>query len=102
MLAAIVFPDFGGNEPIDLREHYFTHVRWFMGLMVALLVTSFVKSYVLDGRAPKPIDSGFHAFFFFASLCAALTRREWFHKLQALGAFVGMCAYIFVLFQRLK
>ncbi len=102
MLAAIVFPDFFGNEPIDLREHYFVHVRWFMGLMMGLLATSFVKSYVLDGRPPAPIDSAFHVFFFTASLLAALTRREWFHKVQALGAFFGMAAYIFVLFQRLK
>ena len=102
MLAAIVFPDFFGSETVDLREHYFGHARWFMGLLIALLMTSLLKSYILDGRLPEPTNTGFHLFFFAASLCAALTRREWFHKLQAVAAFLGILAYIFVLFQRLK
>ena len=102
MLAAIVFPDFFGGDEVDLRQHYFGHVRWFMGLLMALLATSILKSYMLDGRPPQPVDFGFHIVFFVASLVAALTRREWFQKLQALAAFFGMLAYIFLLFQRLK
>ena len=89
-------------KPIDLREHYFAHVRWFMGLLIALLASSLLKSYMIDGRLPKPADTIFHLVFFAASLCAALTRREWFQKVQALAAFFGIFAYIFLLFERLE
>ncbi|MEP6483714.1 MAG: hypothetical protein ABJB01_04640 [Rudaea sp.] len=35
MLAAIVLPDFSDRRAVDLREHYFSHIGWFFGLMIA-------------------------------------------------------------------
>ncbi len=103
MLAAIVFPDFFGTETIDLREHYFGHVRWFMGLVdraardehreVALFSTALRLSRSI-WPFTSPSSSG--------RSVAALTRRDWFQKVQALAGFVGMIAYIVLLFQRLK
>src|SRR5262249_30293629 len=34
MLAAIVLPDFFGEERVDLRKHYWDHVRWLLGLSI--------------------------------------------------------------------
>ena len=101
MLGAIVLPDFFGAETIDLKEHYYAHARWFFGLMVLMLATSLVKSFVVDGRFPSLTDTGFQLCFAAMSLIATPTRNEWFHKLQAILALLGMGAYIFMLFMRL-
>ena len=34
---ALVFPDVDTATPVDLRQHYFDHARWFFGFAMALL-----------------------------------------------------------------
>ena len=102
MLAAIVFPDFFGTETVDLREHYFSHTRWFFGLTIAVLLTSLAKTFALDGQLPGAIDTGFHVVFMGMSSGAMFTRRDGFHKVLAVAALAAVIAYIAVLFLRLK
>lgn len=101
MLAATVLPDFFGASTIDLKEHYYSHARWFFGMTVVLLAISIMKTKVVEGHLAEPADAGFQAVFLVMSLIAAVTQREWFHKLQAILAMLGVGAYIFVLFMRL-
>jgi len=101
MLAATVLPDFFGASNIDLKEHYYSHARWFFGMTVVMLTISIAKTKIVDGHFAEPADVGFQVGFLLMSLIAALTHREWFHKLQAVLAMVGVGAYIFMLFMRL-
>ena len=98
MLSAIVLPDFFGTESIDLHEHYYAHRRLFFGLIVLVLLISLGKSYVIDGHLPEPVNTGFQLSFIAVSVIALITRREWFHRAQAIIAVIGISAYIAVLF----
>jgi len=102
MLAAIVFPDFFGDEAVDLRAHYFAHVRAFFGLAALVLAASVAKDLVIGGTWPRPLDLVFHAVFATMLAIALLTRSEFVHKAIALIVAVLLCAYIVELFAQLR
>jgi branched-subunit amino acid transport protein len=101
MLAALVFPDFFANEAVDLRSHYFAHVRWFFGLFIAVLVASLAKDLVISGHLPGQVNVGFHLAFIAAALIAILTRQETYHKALAVVGMAAFAAYTLLLFSRL-
>jgi len=100
MLAALILPDFGA-EPVDLRETYFQQARWFYSLSVLVGIVSLCKDLVLDGALPDRLNVGFHVFFMAAAAVAAVTRRDWYHKLAVLTTAVLFALYISFLFARL-
>ena len=102
LLAALVFPDFGQPGGIDLRENYFSHSRWFFSLAVAITLASLAKDLALSGALPSRANTAFHAFFIAVGICAAATRREWFHKAQAVAMIGAFSLYIALLFTRLR
>ena len=103
MLAGLVFPDFFGDETIELRSHYFAHAPWFFSLFIAVLITSLAKDLVISGHLPDDrVNVGFHLVFIAVFVIAVLTRREWFHKALSLVGFVAFGAYTLLLFSRLR
>jgi hypothetical protein len=102
MLAALVFPDFVGNETVDLRAHYFEHARWFFGLTVGVLLASLSKDLVLSGHFGDPLNVAFHLAFGAIALAAMATRAEWYHRAMPIVAIVVFVAYTLVLFSRLR
>jgi len=101
MLSALVFPDFFGDQVVDLRQHYYAHVRWFFGLFIAVLLTSLTKDLVNSGHLPERTNAGFHVVFIAAFLIATLTQNEWYHKALSLVGIGGFAAYTLILFSRL-
>lgn len=101
MVAALVLPDVTRDAFVDLRDHYFAHRRWFFGALFATLVFSAAKELVLTGHLPRRTNGEFHVIFGLAAIVAALTRREWFHKLLAPALGVLFLLYSTVLFARL-
>lgn len=101
LLAGIVLPDFSRDADIDLREHYWAHVRWFFGLFMAVLLISLTKSEVLHGKLPDRGDLAFHGVFIALSATAFLTRRARYHEFLALFGAGVFCAYVITLFTRL-
>jgi hypothetical protein len=101
MVAALVLPDVTGDVIVDLREHYFAHRSWFFAALLATIVFSVAKGLALYGRLPGPMDAEFHAIFGLAAVVAAITRREWFHKLLAPAIGLLFILYITLLFARL-
>jgi hypothetical protein len=102
MLAAIVFPDFFGEETIDLRPHYFNHTRWFFGLLTAVLVVSLSKDIVLTYHPTDAANLGFHALFLASSVSALVIQREWYHKAIAIIGPGLFYVYTIALFMRLR
>jgi len=100
MLAALVFPDFG-DDPVDLRSHYFAHTRWFFGLFIAVLIASLAKDLVIYGHLSGRTNVGFHLAFIAAFLIAVLTSREWYHKTLSVIGIAAFAAYTLLLFSRL-
>lgn len=101
MLAAIVLPDFSRETDTDLREHYWTHVRWFFGLLILVLLISLAKDPIAYGHSPARDDLAFHVGFITLSATALFTRRDGYHKFLALLGMAVFCAYVIVLFTQL-
>jgi hypothetical protein len=102
MLGALVFPDFFGDEPTDLRAHYYQHTGWFFGLMIAALVTSLLKDVVLSGHFTDAVNVSFHLFFIASSAIAMFTRREGYHKGMSVFGLLLFGVYTLLLFSRLR
>jgi hypothetical protein len=101
LMAGLVLPDVDREHGLDLREHYFAHHRWFFALLVLLIMVSIAKVRVLTDTWPRPADVGFQLAFAAGALVGAWTHREWYHKLLAPLATVGIVAYITALFTHL-
>lgn len=102
MLAALVLPDFFGEQAIDLRQHYYAQRKLFFGLFVLVLLVSIGKDLVLGGVWPAPMNLAFHLVFIVLMLIAALSARDWYHKLLALLGPLAFVAYVALLFERLR
>lgn len=102
MLAALVLPAASGDRPLDLRQNYYGHSRWFFSILAASLVASMLKELVLAGHLPQGLNLCFHLVSIGLSVAAALTRRPWFHQANALLAALSFSLYIAVLFSKLQ
>ena len=102
MAAALVLPDSTGGSIIDLRDQYFAHKSWFFGALLAFLVFSVAKDLALHGHLPDRMNLAFHVFGGLMVTVAAITRREWFHKLLAPAFALVVLLYISLLFARLR
>lgn len=102
LLAGLVFPDFGPNDAVDLRTHYFDNHRWFFTMLVALVVVSLIKNLVVYGHLPSRMNLGFHLVFLVTSVVAAFSRNETYHKVIAPCAALSIVGYIAVLFAHLR
>ena len=102
MLAGLVLPDFFGEDAIDLRANYYAHHAWFFGLAAILGLVSIGKDLILNGSLPNPSNLSFHLAFMVAAAIGAITRREWYHKVNILLAAVLFGIYIALLFARLQ
>jgi len=101
LLAAIVLPDFFGEQPVDLRKHYFEHHRLFFGLFVVTLLISLLKDQIIGGHPKQGTDLAFHFGFLAVSLAAAITRNEVFHKIACVASTLAFASYIALLFTKL-
>lgn len=101
-LSALVMPDFDRDEALDLKANYFAQVRWFFGIIVVLLIVSFLRPIALVGEPPAPADIAFHIGFLAGALPAAIFTNERFHQLAALVAATAVFAYVASLFTVLQ
>lgn len=102
LMAGLVLPDIDAERGLDLREHYYAHHRWFFALLVLLLLISILKARVLVDAWPEPADVAFQLAFAVGAALGAWTRREWYHRLLAPLAVIGVIAYIGTLFGHLQ
>jgi hypothetical protein len=102
MLAGLVLPDFFGDQPVDLRANYYAHRGWFFGLAVLAGFVSIGKDFVLDGGLPEFRNLAFHIVFVATATVAAITRREWYHKVMVLVTACLFGCYITLLFAHLR
>jgi hypothetical protein len=101
-LSALVMPDFDRDEALDLRTNYFAQVRWFFGIIIALLVTSLLRTWIIVGGPPSATDLAFHIAFLVGSIPAMIFSNERFHQVAALVAATAVLAYVASLFTVLR
>lgn len=104
LMAALALPevDARSTEPVDLRAHYFAQTRWFFGASVALIVSSLLRPLAMDGWIPLDLDRVIQLVFLAAAASAMFIRREWLHKVLAVGTAGLYAAYVTLLFARLR
>ncbi len=101
LLTALVFPDVGSDQHVDLRDHYFSQAPWFFGFGLALLVVSVVKDLVVTGLWPARTNLAFHALFFVSWVVAAVTSWEAYHRFLPWLMTLVFSLYILLLFAKL-
>jgi uncharacterized membrane protein SirB2 len=102
LVTSVMFSDVPPEGRIDLKEHYFENARAFFLLVALLPAASLFEEWVSSGRVPLDLDAAFRVLIFAANLAAAITRREWFHKLFAICITLIVLAYFSVLFTNLR
>lgn len=102
MVAGLIFPDLFGPEPIDLRENFYAHRRWFFLSAFGVIVTSVTKDLVLSGSLPSAMNLGFHVIFGALLLIGSITSSERFHKALPIVSIPLFVGYILALFERIR
>ena len=101
MLAAVVLPDVGPSEKVDLIEHSDQHRRTFFGFLIAMLLASLAKDVILDHRLPRQVNLGFHLLLVAISIIGIFWKPPRVQLILALAALASFLSYIGVLFARL-
>ena len=97
-----MLPDFDRDEALDLKANYFAQVRWFFGIIIALLLVSLLRSFATGGHLPATTDLAFHIGFIAGALPAVFVTNERFHQAAALVAAGAIFAYVASLFTVLQ
>jgi hypothetical protein len=102
MVAALVFPDFAGEQPVDLKENFYAHRSWFFSLGFGIIAISVAKNLVMEGRLLRLMDLGFHAVFGVALITGALIRNENYHKTLVVFVSALFVLYIILLYAHME
>lgn len=102
MACGLVFPDFFGDEVVDLKESFYAHRGWFFSMALGAILASILKGFVLDHRLPPPADLTFHCIFGATVLFGALTRSERYHKSLIVFGSGLFVFYIVLLYARMN
>lgn len=100
LLSVLVLPSEAASSK-GQKAWYFAHRRAFFALLVAFIATSLVRDIVVSGRFSEPLNAAFHLLLMLGSVAAAVTAREWFHRLFAITSLLLFVLYIALLFGRL-
>ncbi|MBI1210422.1 MAG: hypothetical protein GC190_03085 [Alphaproteobacteria bacterium] len=101
-LSALIWPDFDRDEALDLKANYYAQVRWFFGILVALVLVSLVRYFTFKGHFAERGDFAFHMIFIVAATGGAVFRSELYHKIIAPLSVAIYVVYIAVLFMDLR
>jgi hypothetical protein len=101
MMSAVVLPDVGDEQEIDLSEHFAEHRKLFFGILLAMLGASVLKDFILTGGLRTPTNLLFHVIFATAAIVALLAANRRVQLGLAVVAALGFGVYIAVLFGRL-
>ena len=101
MVSAVIIPEVGRDDRVDLVDHFERHRRLFYGILVAMLVVSVLKDVVLDHHLPGTENLAFHAAFGAIAVAGMLVGNNRIQLWIALAAVAGFLLYISLLFARL-
>jgi hypothetical protein len=102
MVSGLVFPDFFGQELVDLKANFYGHRGWFFTLATGTVLASVFKGLVLDRALPPTLDLIFHATFAVTLFIGALTSSEVYHKSLVVFGGALFVLYIVLLYARMQ
>jgi hypothetical protein len=102
LLSELVLPK-GGDDEVDLASWFERNRRWFYGLLICVVASSYVEEYLVSGTfQKKPGDSAFLAFFALMSVVGFFVSNRRVQAAIATLAVVLLGFYIALLFMTLK
>ena len=101
-LSALIWPDFDRDEALDLKANYYAQTRWFFGMLVAILLFSLLREYVLAGHLQEGADFIFHLIAIVGFSAGAIFKNERFHEWNAPIVTALFVSYIAMLFTTLQ
>ena len=101
MLSAVIFPEVGRDDRVDLIDHFERHRRVFFMFLIGILAASIVKDLVLDHRLPTPLNLAFHFVLAAIALAGIVLRSQRVQLWLALFAVIGSLLYVSLLFAHL-
>lgn len=75
LTTALILPEIGPGERVDLQAHYFAQARWFFSLTIVSVMISLAKDLVLNGALPQLANTVIQLSFVAVALSAILVRR---------------------------
>lgn len=101
MLSAVIFPEIGSDDRVDLVDHFERHRQVFFGFLIAMLIVSVLKDVVLDHHLPSPENLAFHSAFAATSLAGISIASNRIQLWIAVVGVVEFLLYIALLFAKL-
>jgi hypothetical protein len=101
-LSALIWPDFDHDEELDLRANYFAQKGWLFAILIAIVLFSLLRTFVLVGHLQPPLDLAFHGLLIVTSAAGIALKNELYHKVTAATSTVLIVVYIAVLFADLQ
>jgi hypothetical protein len=101
MLSALIFPEIGRDERVDLVDHFERHRRVFFGFLIGVLAVSVLKDVILDHQLPTPVNLAFHGALVAIAVAGILLRSVRSQLTVAVIAVAGSLLYISLLFAHL-
>ena len=101
-LSALIWPDFDRDEALDLKANYYAQTRWFFGILIAILLFSLLREYVLAGHLQNPVDFSFHLVGIVGFAGGAIFTNERYHEWNAPIVAATFVVYIGTLFAQLQ
>lgn len=102
LICGIIYPEFEGTEPVDLRAHYFTQRKRFFAFLIAAAVLSIARDVILNHALPNNLNLAFHVVWIVTAGIAILTAKEWYHKALAIFIAIAFVNYITTMFVKLQ
>lgn len=101
MMAAVVLPDVPAGETVDLDAHFERHRTSLFAFFIAVIATSILKDFLLEGRLPRADNLAFQLLIAVMSLIGIIVAARWVQIAIVSAIALIFAAYIVVLFARL-
>jgi hypothetical protein len=100
--ASLVLPAGNDEGKVDLRVAYQFNRVWFLSLVAASILASYLQTYLFDGRIPFDLDNGLKLLALGITSAAIVVRNEAVQKMVAAVNLAWLLLYISVLFVNLR
>jgi hypothetical protein len=98
--AAVVMPDFEGDEVVDLREYFLENHRAYFALLALVPLLNGIRSLVISHDPPWTPARPFELAFVLLLASGAAIRREGYQKLLAVVNLVAFGIFVFTVGSR--
>jgi hypothetical protein len=102
VMTVLIVPQFEEGRSTDLRAEFFRDRVWFFACLIAILLLSLTRDFIMSGRMPSAANLVAHGAFLSVSALAIATTNDVVHKVISLLLLGMLVLYIATLFVELR